>query len=224
MDDYPRLFFIVTIVLAGKRSDTLDSHIAKAKIDGKRYKAFLSDDLSIVITNSRGLNILTLKETDLFIKYEGFESFKFVDFNNDGYKDLLIRYLSNVPERLDLILYDKKSHGFKLVKNFPDFPCPVNLPGTNMYYSYHRNGCADLDWVSDLFRIVNYKIVKLGTIYGRGCGDYKINEGGVFVYKFKGKGKALVKRFPIQVINTFKNTKWGFINRYWKHHYAVFLS
>gem|GEM_PF-5245252 len=34
-------------------------------------------------------------------------------------------------------------------------PPPQRINGTHYFYSYHKSGCADMDWDSDLFYIHN---------------------------------------------------------------------
>ncbi|RZL18590.1 MAG: hypothetical protein EOO96_26960 [Pedobacter sp.] len=81
----------------------------------------------------------------------------FVDYNGDGYKDILIEYMTNIPGVKDLLLYDVANKTFKKVLDFQDYPSTQRLVHTKYYYSYHRSGCADLNWDSDLFYIENYK-------------------------------------------------------------------
>jgi hypothetical protein len=131
----------------------------------------------------------------------------------------MIKYLSNVPERCDLFLYDKKTKQFVKIKNFREYPDPKRIPKTTCYYSYHRSGCADMDWDSDLFKIVDFKIVKIGNIAGRTCDDI---DNGIFIYRLSNHKKTLVKKFTINVINSYNDTKWGFIAGYWKNNYQKF--
>jgi hypothetical protein len=199
------------------QEDTYET--TSAKIDGVRYKAiYKSSDWSISILKADGKTVLHLKNTDYYD--EGFFSFKFVDFNGDGYKDLFIEHMSNVPTRCDLLLYDKRTKKFVLVKDFPDYPAPEKLKGTDLYYCYHRSGCADSNWDSDLFKIINNKIIKIGNISGLDCGD---KETGVFISKIQGSKEQLIKKYPISEIGKYKNYKWGFIEQYWKRNYRKFI-
>lgn len=163
---------------------------------------------------------LTTSSNDTIIKREDyFEQVKLIDFNKDGYKDLRIEYISNTAGDGCLYLFDKNRKTFRLLKN-EDYPNPEFLKG-KYFYSYHRSGCADLNWVSNLFKIVNFSAVKLASISGNGCGD---KFDGIFIYQFHGETKILKRKFPISKINSYKNYKWGFIKSYWKENYSKFIN
>jgi hypothetical protein len=73
-----------------------------ARVDGVLYKAiYKASDGALSIVKSNGKTVLQLKHDDF---EEAFASFKFVDFNGDGYKDLFIEYMSNVPGRCVLLM------------------------------------------------------------------------------------------------------------------------
>jgi hypothetical protein len=162
-----------------------------------------------------------LKSKDLYD--EDFWRLKFEDFDNDGYKDLLISYRSNVPDRQDLILFDNHQMRFVQIKDFPDYPAAIHLKGTDLFYSYHRSGCADEDWDSDLFKIENFKTVKIGNINGQACVGPP-EKPFIHVSRFIGKRQMLVKTFPLTEIDKFKDSKWGFIDWYWKRNYQKFTA
>ncbi|WP_121809661.1 XAC2610-related protein [Mucilaginibacter kameinonensis] len=186
----------------------------KAQVDGVPYRAiYKTSDLSISIVSRDG-KISLIRQSDY-----GLSSFKFIDFNDDGYQDLLIEYMSNVPGVCELALYDKRAKKFVLVDNFSEYPDPQKLRGTFLYYSYRRSGCADSDWDSDLFKIINNKVVKIGNISGRGCDE----EPGIFISKTEGREKIIIKKYPIDVIEKYKNYKWGFIKQYWERNCQKFI-
>jgi len=147
---------------------------------------------------------------------------KFSDFNNDGYKDIIIDYLTNVPGIKDLLLFNKKENTFKKVINFQDFPAAERIPNSNYYYSYHRSGCADMNWDSDLFYIKDYKAIKLGNINGNQCENRDIKDG-IYIHKISNGKEIEIQRLPIGLIEKFKNYKWGFIAEYWSKNYRKFL-
>lgn len=188
-----------------------------ARVDGVLYKAiYNASGGKISILKSNGEIVSRINSLDYF----SFHSFKFTDFNEDGYKDLLVEYISNVPGVCELLLYDERTKKFIQVKDFPDYPAPQRLKNTNLYYSYHRSGCADSNWDSDLFKIVNNKIIKIGNISGLDCGG---KETGVFITKVRGSKEHLLKEYPISEIEKYKNYKWGFIEQYWKRNYRKFI-
>ena len=104
-----------------------------------------------------------------------------------------------------------------------DYPQAIRIPGINLYYSYHRSGCADQNWDSDLYKIVDFKIIKIGNINAQMCVDPQ-DIAGINIYKLRGTKKHLVKKnISITTPLKFVDTKWGFIAYYWKHNYKKFL-
>jgi len=208
------------LAYADSIADTVSS-TCTAKVDGVMYTAYYYADEKIELKNAKGTTVLLLKQSDAQFDNAGISGCKFVDFNGDGYQDLIVRYMTNVPDICELILYDQKLKKFIKITGFDAFPAPAKLPGIKMYYSYHRSGCADSNWGSDLFVIRNFKAVKLGSISGVECDESDIKDG-VYIYKTKSK-QILYKKLPIETIHDYKGDKWGFINDYWKHHYKAFL-
>lgn len=149
---------------------------------------------------------------------EGVSDIEFVDFNKNGYKDFLVHYFSNTPYVNDLALFDEVSNTFVLVDNFTFFPASQKIKGTKYYYSYHRSGCADYNWDSDLFYIENYEAIRTGNISGRGC--EREEETGIFVSKVKEDEKTLIESFPREP--GYHHDKWDFIEEYWTKNYKRF--
>ena len=149
-------------------------------------------------------------------------TWKFKDFNKDGYKDIYLDKGGNTPEWFDLFLYEPKTRSFRQIKGFEHFPAPENIGGTKFYYSYHKSGCADMNWDSDLFYIKNYTAIKIGNISGRECQDNGIKDG-LYISKLSGEKKLPYKTLPIDTVHKFKDEKWGFIKKYWTENYKLFL-
>lgn len=143
------------------------------------------------------------------------------DFNRDGVDDILIDYFP-VPPVQDLMMFNPETRRFVLVENFRDFPEPEPIRGTRYFYSYHRAGCADGAWVSDLFYIDNYKAIHIGHINGTECGGN--TKDGIYISKIKGKRKTPVVTFPIEMIYQYRRYKWGFIKAYWSKNYDFFAA
>jgi hypothetical protein len=192
----------------------------KTKIAGQYYTAIVDTTFSLTIKNGKNRTTQHIKNTAL--EGEGVHDIRFIDVNGDGYKDLVVEYNSNVPDRRDLLLFDKTNGRFRLIKDYPDFPAAIRIPRTYLYYSYHRSGCADLDWDSDLFEIVNFKIVRMGNISGQACDDDESH--GIFIYKTVNGSAKLVKKLPMSNVGDYANGKWGFIADYWMHNYKEFVS
>jgi hypothetical protein len=213
-----KILLIILVLLIGTnclfaQEDTYQT--ITARVDGVLYKAiYKSSDLSISIINPRGKVINCIGDGAVW-------RLRFIDFNRDGYKDLFIEYISNVPGDNLLLLYNNKMRTFVEVEGFENFFNASRLGNDNLYYSYERAGCADFNWNSDLFKIVNYKAVKIGYIAGLGCeGD---NNLGVFIYKINGAKEQLIKTYPIIVIKKYREYKWGFIKQYWERNYRKFI-
>ncbi|WP_339699256.1 hypothetical protein [uncultured Roseivirga sp.] len=89
---------------------------------------------------------------------------EFVDFNQDGYIDLKITWTYNTW-RSWLYLFDSARMEFIRVSGFWDFPDAQIIKNDHDYfYSYIKNGCADMNWLSHLFKIENFKTVKIAPL------------------------------------------------------------
>lgn len=183
----------------------------RARVNGRNYTIYSGSEYVFVL-NSRKDTVFKLNESG---------NARFLDFNRDGYKDLYIGYMTNVPDINDLALFDTLSGKFRLVEDLSDFPASQKIKGTDYYYSYHRSGCADLNWGSDLFYIKDYKTVRIGTIEGLGCENDP--KQGIFVRKVTGRKEKLIRSFYLSTIDKYKNYKWGFIHDYWAKNYTLFV-
>jgi len=176
----------------------------------------------VIYKNPDSLIILRDKDTILReIKYNN--GFVFEDFNSDGYKDLIVDYVSNVGGIKDVYLFNPQERSFKLVDDLSKFPSPIQFT-QNYYYSYTRAGCADAYWISMLFEIKNYKTNPLGEIYGQGCEEVpkKID---IFKIAMNEQNKRiLIETLPLDTIERYTNTKWGFIKDYWTKNYLKFIK
>ena len=239
----PKPFFLVFIMLiiACKQKETTAQKVAESKIvkqnlsTHKTISAVKTADTVLSITNSivddRHFSVYRTKENTYVINSKRDTVFRdsvycyeavFDDFDKDGYKDIKVKYVTNVPDIEDLLLYDKREKTFKKVVGFDEFPAAVKIAGTKYYYSYHRSGCADMTWTSDLFYIKNFKSVKVGTIWGRECGNRDIKDG-VYIYKIVAGKEIKIKQLNIKIIYKYKDYKWGFIKNYWYENYKLFF-
>ena len=86
----------------------------------------------------------TLSSTDFPLKY--------LDFDKDKNVDIIVTYGGNNFTYL-LYQFDHINNTFKNVEGFDRFPQSIQLKANpKYYYSYHRAGCADYNWVSDLYK------------------------------------------------------------------------
>ncbi len=167
---------------------------------------------------------LILKDTLDFIGPGG--GFDLWDFDMDGNKDLLLTMIGNNPISF-LYLFDITKNSFKNVEGFNDFPQANAVKGQkNIYYSYHRSGCADANWVSDLFKIVNFETIQIGHIYGKGC-DFEVGENPpvIEIYKILDNDEEkeeLIQKIPYSKGVEEYGDKWDFIENYWSNNYKRF--
>ena len=195
-------------------ADTNSFAIHTAKIASKEYIGFINDQ-TYYLLNSKGDTLI--KKSDYYFDAE------FKDFNKDGHQDIILHYSSNAPMVLDLFLYMPATRKFREVKDFREFPAPEQIKGTKFLYSYHKSGCADMNWDSDLFFIENFKAIRIGNIAGRQCDNRDDVKDAVYIHKVRSDKEKLFKTLPIDTIWKYKNFKWGFIQEYWTKNYKAFL-
>jgi hypothetical protein len=144
---------------------------------------------------------------------------KIDDFNNDGYKDILfIHYPTNVPGISNLFLFYYKELTFKEVEDFRNFP-DFKILCKGYYYSYHRSGCADYNWDSDLFYIKDFKAIKIANIHVIECSDAP--KKGIYIYNLTSATPNLTDFIKLGKI---KGDKWKFIQNYWKKNHKNFFD
>ena len=180
-------------------------------------------DSNFALLTSSYASRIALRDT---IDSRGLADIEFPDFNKDGYADILLSYFGNNPTYF-LYLFDPITKHFKSIDGYMKFPDAVQLKSNlKYYYSYHRAGCADMNWVSDLIKIVNFKIIQVGHIYGQGCDfEVKQNPQVIEIYKVtnndENNGKLVTKLPYLKYIGDFGD-KWDFIRRYWNKNYQRF--
>ena len=180
-------------------------------------------DSNLVLLNSSYVNQNALHDT---IDGPGLANIEFPDFNNDDYPDILLTYYGNNPTYY-LYLFDSTTKHFKSIINYMSFPDAVQLKSdTKYYYSYHRAGCADMNWMSDLFKIVNFKIVQIGHIDAKGCDSEKeLYPQVIQIFKVTNNNVEtgqLIEKLPyIKTLENF-NDKWKFIKKYWNKNFKKF--
>lgn len=213
---------IWTFPLLGQNSDSIveceiltDSTI----IFNTQFNAYYSYCIPDTTTN---LTVIITKGVDTLLTSQEFiSSFEFRDFNNDGFKDIVVGIFTNLPNVTMVYLYDTLKRNFSAIENITNFPTPIAIVGTKLYYSYMRMGCADYNWDSDLFYLDNNKAIKIGKIEGREC-SRKDKEWGIEIFKIIGDNRQLIESKPIKTIRKYKDDKWGFIEAYWSKNYKTF--
>ena len=144
--------------------------------------------------------------------------FVFIDFNEDGFLDIELHFISNVPDVNEILIFNPKSKSFTEIENFSSFPASVKIKGVDLFYSYHRSGCADSNWDSDLFYLKENRAVKIGNISGIGCTGE--GETGIFISKVVDEKEQLVEKLLREP--GYYDDKWDFIENYWSENYRRF--
>jgi hypothetical protein len=140
---------------------------------------------------------------------EGAVDWEVSDFNKDGECDIRVINAYNGDH---LYLFDTLTDRFRKVKGFGAYPEAKSVKAhAGFYYSYHRAGCADMNWVSDLFKIEDFRTIHIAQMDAEGCDSpYHVN-----VYKINGAGKSRVAKMPYERVFSYNGDKWEFIAAWW---------
>lgn len=185
---------------------------SQTKILEEKYVGFTTSEDKIIVLNAKRDTVLS--------QFTLYPDFEFEDFNADGLYDLIVNYLSNTPGQKDLFLFDKAKQTFVKVKDFNNYPAPEPIEGTHYYYSYHKSGCADNYWDSDLFYIDDFECHLIANI----SGNEGEGEKGIIVSQVYKGVKKQIDKFNIDVLREYEDVKWGFIEDYWTRNYARFVN
>lgn len=196
-------------------SDAKDSDLKKITftLNGQKLIKILQNGKFIALTSISG---------DTIVKSQrNYERLRILDINGDGKKDIRVYIISNTPNQCDNYLFNRAKRKFKLLEN-----CNLDIKlvkGTKLFYSYNRAGCADYNWQSHLSKIVNFKLIQIGCIYGNGC-ESSTNQQVIEIYKINPNNqlKTLIEKLPyLKNIPVF-GEKWSFIEKYWSKNYLKF--
>ena len=144
--------------------------------------------------------------------------FIFTDFNEDGFSDIELHFMTNVPNVNEILIFNPELKSFTEIENFSSFPASVKIKETNLYYSYQRSGCADYNWESDLFYLQENKAITIGNIQAIECENE--SNRGIYFYKVSGEEMEQLEYIPIEKKN-FED-KWEFLENYWTENYKKF--
>jgi len=186
------------------------SNCKKQIINGIEFEACINSPGVFTIKNSIEKIVYSHKDNP--------SEFKFKDFNEDGYSDIVLEYITNTPGTDELILFNKQTNSFEKVIDFMNFPSAIKIKNSELYYSYHKSGCADSNWDSDLFKIKESKAIRIGNIHGIGCGIDEKN--GIYINRVRDKKVQLIKF--IEHEEGYWDGKWNFIEKYWNENYKKF--
>lgn len=180
------------------------------------------DEDKLLLTSTSGARI-SIVDT---IWSNGLAYIAYPDFDGDGNADLLVDYYGNNSTYF-LYLFNAATNSFVEIEGYSRFPDAIQIKtDRRFYYSYHRAGCADMNWVSDLFTIQDHRLVHLGHIYGKGC-DFEVEADPqvISIYKVQGNTeemRMLVEKLPYRDHISESRSKWEFIERYWSLNLAKF--
>ena len=201
-----KIFFILTIIIASYKSDgqnTLQpdtrnnkTGIIEVTCDSiykdKNYKLKLiqlgkdDDDnynfILIALKNNNGKEIEFFRDTIESRTQE----IKFVDFNNDNIKDILVQNISDVRSNLTYYLYlvDPIHDKLKRIKGFEEIKNPNYLPKYNIIDNIVMSGN---DWTS-FYKIQGDTIKDFGILIY----DYH-NESGTYKRDYNTAIKTILK-------------------------------
>lgn len=144
--------------------------------------------------------------------------FEFEDFDCDGILDIRMNQLSNIGGISELIIFDKTRKSFKEVMNFTDFADPERIKNTEYWYSYQRRGCADENWESKLFKILNFEAIEMGSIDGIFCNSE--SSKGIFIYKTT-KDQRIKIHYENKGSNEYVD-RHKYIEDYWTRNFMKF--
>jgi hypothetical protein len=194
------------------KKDSMFLH-KRAIVDGIRYTAFnkKTDNTKFYIKDQNGKIVFTGRDKT------GIQGIKFIDFNGDGYKDIILDLMVEDSGAQDLILYDPKSKKFVFSGDCSNAKKVIN---TKYYYNY-EDCCMGRDWSSVLLYIANSKLIPEGFI--------KYNDGdGLYFYKFHSKNKILIKKWLVRIDGDTPDTTGKHIDfdlgTYWKNHWHKFAN
>lgn len=186
------------------------------KIQGKSFTGRL-DASGFSVVNSKGAKILSLppEETE-FVR-----SFRFEDFNRDGYKDIFLEDSQMGIGSEILYLFVPSAGKFREITNFFNFPNSIHIEGSKYFYSFSSLGCLGKDWISDLFIIKNNTAIQITRIEGEGC----VIENGVHIYESssqKSNSKKFIQFLPSNTFERYKDGELGFLKQYWTKNYKKY--
>lgn len=183
------------------------------KILGNEYFAFsLDSDYSGCITNPK--NDTLFKDQDLNSRPQ------FIDFDKDGITDVIFK--SNIENEYDFIKFDIKAKVFRKVEGFKNFPEPKRIAKSKYWFSYHRGGCADQCWESDLFYIDNFQTIRIGNI-----SKYYVDENGNLdftISKVEKDKLIILERLSEQAVTEWEKNKFEAIEKFWKDNFEKFTK
>jgi hypothetical protein len=212
-----------------EKKDWIKVRIEKV-IDEKKYPIQKDSIDTIVLNKAKIIRridkkwnhflCLTTLEGDTIVSYEeDYFKEKFLDINEDGYKDIRVFIRNHIYNLCDNYFFDKETKTYKYIEN-PEAELNIKkIKGKNLYYSYNIAGCADYDWESHLYLINDYKATVIGYMITRNCEN---DRSSIKIYKGKGENQKLIQQFPVKNQTKTNDNKFKFLKNYWLSNYHKF--
>ena len=192
-------------------------------------KFLLSDSISILRWPANELyKILTVTKKNNILLKDTFSSglgFEEVDFNRDGFKDLIIIELGGNHGTYFLYLWDKFQNRYHEIEDYRICPHSIPLkPNLNLFYNVDIAGCYG-DHKSYLWKLEDFKIVPIAYIYIQDCvsdesRDDHYMEIRTSSYLDSMENGKLIERIDIIPDGTYEEI----IKKYWNKNYEKLIK
>lgn len=209
MSDFRWFLILIGIFLMKPNSFGFQSEVLINRID----TTVIADQTFVVYQSSNDtLTIINLESKEEQRFQTPFPSFSIEDFNGDKLDDIVISTISNISGIIQLLLFNNDKGNFKWIQDIFKFPNARRISDSNLYYSYSRNGCADENWKSFLFRIEDFEITEIEELRVVGC-EYNQAEHGMFLKTFVDESSEFNKIGGLDLMGEL--SKWEFIAEFW---------
>lgn len=215
------LISLITQSVFGQKSYDWDTTFVNSGIDIKFSTKKVTDDLMIVSTTIENKTVIVDS-----VEIIALMDLELIKFDSDSSLDFMLTYMGNNPTYI-LYIYDSLNKEYVELKNYQWFPYSKPIKNkTDYFYSYHRAGCADMVWVSDFYKIVDFKIIHIGRIDGKGC-DFEIENNPQLINIYKilkniENNQTLIESLPYTKHIPEFGDKWEFIEKYWNNNFQKF--
>lgn len=212
--------FLLSVQGFGQIVSSLDTTFKSNDFEIRIFTKRVSEEWSVLSSTVQG-------KTDMIdsMEFSTLGSLQIIDFDKDRNPDILSMYLGNNPI-YELYLFNPEKKKYIKIQNYSWFPNSKPVDGqVNLYYSYHRAGCADMNWISDLWIFENFNIIHLGRLYGQGCDvEFDKYPQQIEISKVLNNNENLLQLEALPYMKSISSygTKVEFIRNYWGNNYRKF--
>lgn len=133
----------------------------------------LSDSISLLSwTENKFDKILTVKKVDRILLKDTFSSglgFNEIDFDYDGFNDLIVVEIGGNHGTYYLYLWDESWNSYRQIENYKVCPHSRALkPRSNLFYNVDLAGCYG-NHKSILYKLEGFKILPIAYLYIQDC-------------------------------------------------------